>query len=406
MTDRASAALDRIRSSPPWLQDLVLAIAVSQADLVAVLFGNRSPGPWGTAPTPVAIVAVLLISLPLVFRRQNPDLTIMLTGFGAGLAGAFGIPIQALAPLVALYTVAAYTPLADTVVATGIFFAVTTGLALSQGGIALLYANTLIVLGVAIIGRIVQAYREQTEELAAHAAELERSREERASLAVRAERSRIAREMHDVLAHSTSVMVVQATGARRMLPAKPDQAAAALQVIEDTGRQSLGELRRMLGLLRDDDEVVPPTRPQPGLEDVTGLVEEFRLAGLQVELRVVGHLPAVDVAISLSGYRIVQEALTNVLKHAAATRTIVELRARDGALHLEVLDDGGRDRGHQPGGQGVRMESGGFGLVGMRERAALVGGRLEAGPRPGGGYRVAAVLPLDDHPSPVPEVAS
>lgn len=377
---------------PPWLQDLILAAAVSQADLVAVLSSDRQPGPFGTVPTPLAALAVVLIATPLVFRRRHPDLTITLTGFGAGAAGALGIPIQPLAPLVALYTVAAYGTLFDTVAATSIFLAITTGLVISMGEISVLYTNTLIVLGVAVVGRLIQSHREQATELAHRNAELERTRVERTRMAVRAERTRIAREMHDILAHSTSVMVVQATGAKRLVRTRPDAAEEALGVIADTGRETLGEMRRVVGMLREgdaDDGV--PTTPQPTLDTLDELVAEFADAGLDVDLRWAGTVPDdLDASLALSVYRIVQEALTNSLKHAGAERVIVDVRRLSDRLEVEVLDDGAG-----PSRPSLTETGGGFGLVGMRERAHLVGGTLEAGPRPGGGWRVAATFPLD-----------
>ena len=364
----------------------MLAIAVSEADLAAVLLSERTDGPFGEVSTPVAAVVVVLVALPLVFRRSNPGLTMVLTGFGAGAAGAVGIPIQPLAPIVALYTVAAWSTLADTVVTTAIFLAVTTSLVLSTGQLYVLYSNTLIVLGVAVLGRLIRAHREQASELARRAHQLELEREERARLAIRTERARIAREMHDVLAHSTSVMVVQATGAKRLVRTRPEAAEDALGVIADTGRQSLADLRRMLGLLRRDDDGVP-TAPQPTLADIPDLVAEFVDAGVPVDLRMPQDA-ALDGPVGLSAYRIVQEALTNVLKHADPERVIVDVRVLDGRIEVEVLDDGGAARQ-------LDTVGGGYGLVGMRERAGLVDGTLEAGPRPGGGFRVAATLPVE-----------
>ena len=386
MRERAARWTARARRTPPWLQDLVLAIVVSEADLAAVLLSERTDGPFGEVSTPVAAVVVVLVALPLVFRRSNPGLTMLLTGFGAGAAGAVGIPVQPLAPIVALYTVAAWSTLTDTVVTTAIFLTVTTSLVLSTGQLYVLYSNTLIVLGVAVLGRIIWSHREQAHELALRAHELGLEREERARLAIRTERARIAREMHDVLAHSTSVMVVQATGAQRLVRTRPEAAEDALGVIAETGRQSLADLRRMLGLLRREDDRVP-TAPQPTLVDIPDLVAEFVDAGVPVDLRMPDRT-SLDGPVGLSAYRIVQEALTNVLKHADPQRVIVDVRLLDARVEVEVLDDGGAARQ-------LDTVGGGYGLVGMRERAGLVGGTLEAGPRPGGGFRVAATLPLD-----------
>lgn len=413
MSDWTPRQLDRLTHAPPWLQDLLLAIVVCEADLVIVLYGERGAGQFGPVPRALGVAAVILMGLPLVFRRVNPGLVMMLTGFTAGAAGAVGVPIQGLATLVALYTVAAYLPMRDAVGATVVFLAITTGLMASTGDLPSLYSNTLLVVGVTVIGRIVQANRAQTLQLRARAIELERGRDAQAQLAVTSERERIARDMHDVLAHSTSVMVVQATGARRLLPGRPDQVAEALQVIEETGRTSLAELRRMLGLLRQDVADTDPPRPQPGLADIADLVETFVAAGLHVELRQTRALPEeVDASIELSAYRVVQEALTNVMKHAGAHRVTVDLCALPDRLLLQVLDDGGRSDRPRPrrrveaagprSAAALDAAGGGFGLIGMRERVALVGGIIEVGPRPGGGYRVAAVFPLSPSYAPSP----
>ncbi len=405
--------LSRLSSSAPrpkpWATDLAITAAVAMADVLVVLLLGTEEGALGTLPAPVAVVAVLLMSAPLLVRRSRPTAAMVLTGGLATVAPVLGIPLQALAPLVALYAVAAYAPLADAVVSTLVFFAVMFGMILASGELLSLYYNLLIVLSVAVAGRLVQVLRAQAAELRRRAEELERTREEQQQLAVRAERNRIAREMHDILAHSTSVMVVQATGARRVVHRRPDTAAQALEVIEETGRETLAEMRRMLGVLRDEADEQAPTRPQPTLADLPELVAEFVDAGLPVELRgpceedgVEGQGgPAAPQAplgqVGLAVYRIVQEALTNILKHAAPSRVLVDVRPRGGVLHVEVLVDGGT-----PAGSTLATTGGGYGLVGMKERAAMAGGTLEAAPRPTGGFRVAATFPL---PAPVEGVA-
>jgi signal transduction histidine kinase len=203
------------------------------------------------------------------------------------------------------------------------------------------------------------------------------------------ERSRIARELHDVIAHAVSVMVVQAGAARRVAVARPEQARDAMTSIESTGRQALGEMRRLVGVLRDNDE--PTTLdPQPRLLDVPALVEQAREAGLQVRLEVEGEPRPLPAGVDLSAYRIVQEALTNVRKHAGPASVEVAVRYGPHALHIEVCDDG---RGAPV--EAVSNGHRGQGLIGMRERVALYGGRLDVGPRPQGGFRVLADLPLE-----------
>jgi signal transduction histidine kinase len=197
------------------------------------------------------------------------------------------------------------------------------------------------------------------------------------------EQARIARELHDAIAHSVSVMVVQAAAANDVFENQPEKAREALRSIEDTGRATLTELRRLLGVVerRAEDAYTP----QPGLGSIDDLLTRVRGAGLPVELRVNGELGDLPTGLDLSAYRIVQEALTNTLKHAQASCAEVELRRTPTSLELEILDDGLGT---------VNGESSGRGLIGMRERANLVGGEVETGPRPDGGFRVRARLPL------------
>jgi signal transduction histidine kinase len=211
---------------------------------------------------------------------------------------------------------------------------------------------------------------------------------EGARRAVGDEQARIARELHDVIAHSVSVIVVQASAAEDVFDTRPDQARAALRSIEQAGRDALRELRTLLGGAPGDPD---PTHPQPGLARLDELAEPLRIGGLEVVVRREGEAPDLPAGVDLSAYRIVQEALTNTLRHARATRAEVTVRYGDGAVDLEVRDDG-------RGSPGAVVNGAGQGLVGMRERAALLGGTLEAGPLPGGGYRVHAHLPLEASP--------
>jgi signal transduction histidine kinase len=203
--------------------------------------------------------------------------------------------------------------------------------------------------------------------------------------AVADEQARIARELHDVIAHSVSVIVVQAAAADDVFDERPDQARAALRSIESTGRDALVELRRLLAGVRSEDD--GPLPPQPGLARIAELAAPLRAAGLEVTLRNEGAAgAALPAGVDLSAYRIVQEALTNTLRHAHASRADVTIRADSGVLDLEILDDG---RGAHIG------ESAGRGIAGMRERTAMLGGTLDAGPVRGGGFRVHARLPLE-----------
>ncbi|MGW5670981.1 sensor histidine kinase, partial [Micromonospora sp. NPDC003776] len=208
-----------------------------------------------------------------------------------------------------------------------------------------------------------------------------------ADQAVADERRRIARELHDVVAHQVSVMGVLATGARRVLRRDPDAADEAMATVEETGRATLRELRRLLDVLRTDAEPDPDLAPQPGLTGIETLVEQVREAGLPVTLRVDGIPAPLAEGVALAVYRVIQEALTNALKHAGRATALVRLTWTDGFLAVEVTDTG---RGPGPAADRI-----GHGLVGMRERVALYGGVLRTGPRTGGGFRVYARIPLE-----------
>jgi signal transduction histidine kinase len=208
--------------------------------------------------------------------------------------------------------------------------------------------------------------------------------EEEARRAVDDERGRITRELHDVLAHSVSVMTVQASAVRRLLTPEQEREREALMTVEETGRQALAEMRRLLGIMRTETEP-PALAPQPGLGTLPELVEQVRQSGLPVELTVEGTPVKLPAGVDLSAYRIVQEALTNTLKHAGPAHAWVAVRYAGEDVEIEVANDGNS----QNAGDGS-----GHGLVGMRERVALCGGELESGPRPGGGFKISARLPV------------
>ncbi len=209
--------------------------------------------------------------------------------------------------------------------------------------------------------------------------------EEEARSAVAEERARITRELHDVLAHSVSVMTVQASAVRRLLKPEQEREREALLTVEETGRQALVEMRRLVGIMRSDGGVPALLAPQPGIETLPALLEQVRQSGLPVELTVEGTPVKLPAGIDLSAYRIVQEALTNTLKHAGPARAWVAVRWAGEDVEIEVANDG-RDQDDTDGT--------GHGLVGMRERVALCGGELRSGPRQGGGYKISARLPV------------
>lgn len=236
-----------------------------------------------------------------------------------------------------------------------------------------------------------RAYFSQLEE---RAARLEREREAQSKVAVAAERARIARELHDVVAHNVSVMVVQADGAAYVMDAAPDQAKQALETISSTGRQALAEMRRLLGVLRTGD--APESGeyvPQPDVDQIGDLIEQVRQTGLAVDFKIEGTPRPLPSGVELTAYRIVQEALTNTRKHGGPDAgASVRLVYFDDGLGLLVEDDG-RGAAHEMYEDGG-ADGAGHGMIGMRERVGMVGGTLDAGPRPGGGFRISALLPL------------
>jgi signal transduction histidine kinase len=227
---------------------------------------------------------------------------------------------------------------------------------------------------------------EQAQAAEERARRMELEREAEARAAVAEERARIARELHDVVGHAVSVMTVQASGVRRLLKPDQEREREALEIVEQTGREALAEMRRLVGVLRRPEEA-PALAPQPSLQYLDKLVEQAGEAGLPVEVLIEGEAKELPAGVDLTAYRLVQEALTNSIKHAGASRAEVVVRYGQGAVELLIRDDG---RGISDG----KAESGGHGLVGMRERVAVYGGELEAGPRPNGGYELRARLPL------------
>jgi signal transduction histidine kinase len=244
----------------------------------------------------------------------------------------------------------------------------------------------LLFLAVWLCGLGLSRKLEQARAAEERALRLERQQEEEARAAVTEERARIARELHDVVGHAVSVMTVQASGVRRLLKPDQEREREALEIVEQTGREALAEMRRLVGVLRRPEEA-PALAPQPSLQHLDRLVEQAGEAGLPVEVQIEGEAKELPAGVDLTAYRLVQEALTNAVKHARATRAEVTVRYGDGVVELLVRDDG---RGVSDG----TADSGGHGLVGMRERVAVYGGELDAGPRPNGGYELRASLPL------------
>ncbi len=347
-------------------QPLGLVVAVSVAGVVPVVVRRRWP--WAAA---VGLAIVMLVSAVLGLRTLTEGVSL----------------------LVVVYTVAAHMALRQAVAATAVVGAATAVVIARTPGVTagIWFYNALLVLVCFFIGRTVFTRRAYVDALEERAVAAEATREAAAREAVLEERRRIARELHDVVAHHISVMGVLATGARRTLSRDPVAADEALSTIEATGRATLREMRRLLDVLRRDDEPDASLEPQPGVAGLETLVEKVREAGLNVQLRVVGTPRTLDPGIDLTVFRIVQEGLTNALKHAGPASAEVRVEFRPDRLLLDVEDNG---RG-EDAGNGRRT---GHGLVGMRERISLYGGTLRTGSRRGGGYSVAASIPLDPAP--------
>jgi signal transduction histidine kinase len=393
MKQRASGS--RRLPASAWLFDSGLALAA--AGVSTLLFTEFMNDAQPTPPRGMLALGyalVLLHTLPLAARRRFPG-TVLGTSVASGLAVlALGMFPEVLGPaiLVAVYSVAAY----------GDRWVSLAGLAAAELGAAAaplpqpvrqevptVVGNGLIIGAAWLLGHFVGVRRAYTARLE-QTAELERARAEQARRAVAEERLRLARELHDVVAHSISVIAVQSGVGAHVAKTQPEEAAKALAAIEATSRAALTELRRLLGVLRQEGEPQGSLAPVPGLADLDGLLAEVAKAGLGVRLRVEGTPSPLPAGVDLSAYRIVQEALTNVVKHAGPARAQVVVGYGDRDVTVEVTDDG---RGvAAPTGDGQARV--GHGLIGMRERVAVFGGDLEAGPRPGGGFRVAARLPL------------
>jgi signal transduction histidine kinase len=363
---------------------------------IGVFQGSDLPG---KRPDLFSGILVCVVVMALTLRRRMP-----VPVFGFVLAGFVTLVVLGYAPtlgagvayLIAVYSVATHRGLA-TSLPLGVLGLVTYAVSMAVQGYRFwqMASNAVLFVGVWWVGRSQRLRRAYLDELEARARRLERAREADSRAARAEERSRIARELHDVVAHHVSVMTVQAGAARRILHRDPEAVQDALATIEQMGRTALGEMRRLVGVLRTEAE---PARselsPQPGVHDVSGLVEQLRETGLQVQLWIEGESRALSPGVDLAAFRLVQEALTNTLKHAGPqARAWVRIQYADRQLEIDVEDDGrGLVAGlGRPGGAGGN----GHGLMGMRERVALYGGDLRIGPRSGGGFEVRARFPLE-----------
>jgi len=370
--------------------DAVLTIAIGIGIAAAIVDQGKKEGPSG--PLWFDLIAVVALAAPLYARRRFP----------------FGAP--AAVPLIIIAVSFVDAPLISDVltplvvgIAVNVLFAMlperrqgVAGWALTIGAVAIVDRNdwhgsvgdfvwiSMIFTLAWIVGYSLNRKFQEIDVARERAARAEREREEQARLAVAEERARIARELHDVVGHSVSVMTVQASAVRRLLKPEQEREREALLIVEGTGREALAEMRRMVGVLRRPEEA-PALAPQPTLDRIEQLVEKAREAGLPVDLSIEGEAVQLPAGVDLTAYRLVQEGLTNALKHARAKRAEVRVRYADGQVEVTVTDDGSG---------GSKGEGGGHGLVGMRERVSVYGGELEAGPRPEGGFRLRARLPV------------
>ncbi|HST41213.1 MAG TPA: histidine kinase [Conexibacter sp.] len=384
-----------------WARRPLLADAAGAA-LLGLLFALPLVGRTGVEPAEWLIAAGL--TLPLALRRRAPVLVFAAIASVALVQWLTSEVILAdAALLIALYTVAAHErrrwafPAAVAVLELGVLLAVlgADGADVVIGFLSL----SAFVVAAGALGVYVRTRREHIAALTLRAEQLERERDQQAQLAAAAERARIARELHDVVAHNLTVMIALADGARLTAGSDPAAADAAIGSVSATGREALGEMRRLLGVLREEaaggdraaaaeaaDGHAAPLHPQPGLDQLDALVAQVRGAGLQTRVVRRGAPAPLSPGAQLTVYRLVQEALTNTLKHARAPSSAeVRLAWEPGALALEVVDDGA----------GPLAAEEGHGLAGMRERAAAYGAVIEAGPRPRGGWSVRTRLRLD-----------
>ena len=371
--------------------DCALAAAILAGSLVEIAAGGESWSGRGW----IEVVIAVLCSVPLVWRRAQPA-AVLLVVLPASIASAMLVaPIQGpfetfVAVVIAIYSVGVHLPSRRGAVLLAAAAALLIGgwLATRQW-IADSYLGNWFPIVVWLtaawgIGRIIRTYTLRAGELEQLARELAGERDARAREAVAVERARLARELHDVVAHNVSVMSVQAAAARRVLEGDQPAVRRALQAIETTGRETIDEMRHMLGVLREPSDELT-LAPQPGLRDLDALAAQMRAAGLPVAIQVEGEPRMLPAGLELSAYRIVQEGLTNTLKHAGASGARVAVRYLERAVELEVVDDGTSAGGAFGTGNG---------LVGMRERVALFGGELAAGRREEGGWSLRARLPV------------
>jgi signal transduction histidine kinase len=397
----------------PMFGDTIIAVCLGFFDLLSGI----SADPWTEQHLAWFLLAGAFLLIPVIFRRKHPITASYLIMFGAwiqvfthgsGLNHLDSLVIRGgdLALGVALYTMVTCTNRRRSLEYAGLLVIGTTiwafwRVAPDASSIGFTLFGAGIIYGFCwVLGEFIGARRAYHEELEGRLQLLETERDQQARIAVAEERARIARELHDVVAHAVSVIVVQADGAQYAIRDNPDLARTAVHTIAETGRGALQELRRLLELLRNESDERDTRTPQPDVSALPELAEKLTSVGLPVWLVFRGDLAGLPATVGLGIYRIVQEALTNTLKHAGiGAEAHVRVERVGGLIEVEVLDGGpgpaqGADGTNFPTARQLIGVSGGNGLIGMRERASVLGGTLQAGPRPGGGWQVRATFPV------------
>lgn len=383
---------DRLRTVDPRLFDGLLTAAVVALGVGSQFTRSVTNDELFKDTGVVAVLFGLMTTLPVYWRRRYPlpALAVSAVGIFAVSAGMWRVNNLPMAVLFLTYAVGAHAPRRDATIGLGL-------VAVTIGAIYLTDApdldateavlNLLLFAGAWLAGQVVQARGATAEARLAEAEERAEAARQQEARALAEERLRLAQELHDVVAHSMSVIAVQAGMGAHVIDDHPEDAKAALAAISDTSRRTLQEMRRLLGVLRDE-EGERSHAPAPGLGELPALVEEVRKAGVDVDLSIDGLQTCVPHGVELSAYRLVQEGLTNVIKHAGPASATVTVHCEPTEVRVEVTDDGR--------GAAAINGAAGHGLRGMRERVAVWGGTFEAGPQAGGGFRIVACLPFEE----------
>ncbi len=396
--DKITSLRKRVEQLNPWVADIALALVLTALVLGPLrVMGGRIGGPEAfrpaimRGPSTLAYVLAVATTLPLAMRRRfpGPVLVVVSLATAAYVVGPFPASTIAFGPMVAMYTVAVHSDRRRTAIYAMFAAGTTAGIMLSTFGQARWVADVamifVVVIAAALFGDATRTRRQYVAAVEMRALEAERTREEEALRRVNEERVRIAREVHDTVAHSLSIVAVQSGAALSVLDTNAAQVRTSLEGISSTSRDALRDLRSMIDVLRTGPEDAP-LAPVSDLRRLDDLVESIRDAGFTVDLNTEGDIEGLPAVISTSAYRIVQEALTNVVRHSQADHIEVTLSARD-TLHMEIADNG-------VGPAKNMTEGGGHGLVGMSERVAALGGEFSWSAGPDGGFVITASIPV------------